>query len=299
MAFNPSKQQQDIFDFISGGEGNAIVDAKAGSGKTTTIVEGMKHIKYDLVMPDVTFLAFNKSIADTLSQRCPRGVQCSTFHSLGFRALKASGILEPRVKVDGRKIWKLLWNVTDRDDPDQRNIARLVGLLKSTVHPPSYEQIDPRDLIEYHNIDFEKPAQSIHIALMVLEASTKQLDVIDFDDMLYLAVVLNARFEPKDWVFVDEAQDTNDIQLEILSRLQKYPTLHMSKETNQVSEISSSRLIAVGDPHQAIYGFRGANSDSMQRIAKRFSCKTLPLSVSYRCPKATVREAQRFLCQEE
>jgi superfamily I DNA/RNA helicase len=101
---------------------------------------------------------------------------------------------------------------------------------------------------------------------------------IDFDDMLWLPVILGHKFSTLDWLFVDEAQDTNDIQIEILER----------------SLGHSSRFVAVGDPHQAIYGFRGANSDALDKIVARFACRTLPLSVSYRCSKAVVAEAQKF-----
>lgn len=286
--FEPSIQQQAIFDFIVNGEGNAIVDAKAGSGKTTTIVHGMEYIpKVSLMPPRAVFLAFNKSIATTLQQRIPRGYLSSTFHALGFRALRESGIVENRVKVDGAKCRKILWNIIDYNDDDFRNCLRLVGLLKNQVHDVAYEDIDPRDLIEFHGLDFMNPEKCITAALRVLKTSTEQLDVIDFDDMLYLAVKLNARFDPVDWLFVDEAQDTNEIQVEIMSRLQK--------PLSEITSPSSTRIIAVGDPHQAIYGFRGANSNAMTSLAERFKAITLPLSVSYRCPKAVVREAQRFL----
>src|SRR5258708_2097894 len=98
-AFQPSPQQQTIFDELKKGLEfsdmpffNIIVDAKAGSGKTTTIVEGMKYIPREGLMPPrIVFLAFNKSIADTLSRKCPTGVMCSTFHRLGRRALVGSG----------------------------------------------------------------------------------------------------------------------------------------------------------------------------------------------------------------
>jgi superfamily I DNA/RNA helicase len=58
-------------------------------------------------------------------------------------------------------------------------------------------------------------------------------------------------------------------------------------------------LVAVGDPRQAIYGFRGADSDSLNNIAKTFNCVNLPLSISYRCPKAVVREAQTIVSHIE
>lgn len=284
--FIPSPQQQAIFDELAKGLElcdmpffNIIVDAKAGSGKTTTIVEGMRYIPREgLVPPRTVFLAFNKSIADNLGRKCPPGVVCSTFHSLGFRALKGSGIVPPTVKVDQNKARKLVWNaVADRDDPDTRNICRLVSMAKTVARDVS--EIDFEEVCYYHDIILERAERGFNIVRSVVEATLNDTNTIDFDDMLYMPVMHSISFDHYNYVFVDEAQDTNDIQLEILSRLCA----------------PRHRLIAVGDPHQAIYGFRGANADSMSRIAKRFNCKTYPLSVSYRCPKAVVKEAQRYL----
>jgi UvrD-like helicase C-terminal domain len=55
------------------------------------------------------------------------------------------------------------------------------------------------------------------------------------------------------------------------------------------------RIIAVGDRNQAIYGFRGAHSASMDEIENRFHARTLPLSVSYRCPQAVVLKAREWV----
>lgn len=286
MKFIPSPQQKVIFDELAKGLEfcdmpfhNIIVDAKAGSGKTTTIVEGMRYIPRDgLLPPKVVFLAFNKSIADTLARKCPPGVVCSTFHSLGFRALKSSGIVPVKVKVDSNKARKLVWNaINDRNDPDTRNICRLVSMSK-TVAVPVHE-IDFEEVCYYHDMVLDRPERGYNIVRSVVEATLQDTETIDFDDMLYMPVMYEISFDHYNYVFVDEAQDTNNIQLEILSRLCA----------------PRHRLVAVGDPHQAIYGFRGANADSMTRIAERFQCKTYPLSVSYRCPKAVVREAQRYL----
>ena len=56
-----------------------------------------------------------------------------------------------------------------------------------------------------------------------------------------------------------------------------------------------SRLIAVGDPAQAIYGFRGADSNSIDMIVSEFGCTRLPLTVSYRCPKNVVQHARKWV----
>ena len=288
MTFSPSPQQQVIFDELAKGLEfcelpffNITVDAKAGSGKTTTIVEGMKYIPREpnaLIGPRIVFLAFNKSIADQLGRKCPVGVVCSTFHSLGFRALKGSGVVPPNVKVDGRKAHKLVWNaINDRDDPDTRNVIKLVSMCKTVAADVS--EIDLQSVCDHHDIILERPERDFNIVRAVVEATLQDTKVIDFDDMLYMPVMHNISFDHYNYIFVDEAQDTNDIQLEILSRL----------------SAPRSKLVAVGDPHQAIYGFRGANADSMSRITTRFQCKTYPLSVSYRCPKAVVREAQKYL----
>lgn len=53
--FKPSDNQLDIFDFVKYGYGNAVISAVAGSGKTTTIIEALKHIKGD---KRVLFLVF-------------------------------------------------------------------------------------------------------------------------------------------------------------------------------------------------------------------------------------------------
>ena len=72
-----SPLQTAIFNLIEDPNGgNAIIEAVAGSGKTTTIVEGVKRARGTTI-----FLAFNKSIAEELKSR---GVNARTFHSLTY-----------------------------------------------------------------------------------------------------------------------------------------------------------------------------------------------------------------------
>jgi DNA helicase II / ATP-dependent DNA helicase PcrA len=103
--------------------------------------------------------------------------------------------------------------------------------------------------------------------------------VIDFDDQLYMPVIAQVPFEKFDVVLLDEAQDVNAMQIEIVTRLLA----------------PGGRVIAVGDRHQAIYGFRGAMSQSMDHIGDLFKCQPLPLSVSYRCPKKVIDVAQQYV----
>lgn len=288
--FRPSPLQSAIGTAVRAADHNIMVRACAGSGKTTTLLWLLSQIPRtdSFLAPSIVFLAFNKSIADTLASRCPAGVTCSTFHSLGFRALKNSGAVDRKAAVDSRKCAKILWKLTDKDDPDFQGILKLVSLLKG--QSVALEPTRVRDLCFHYDVDFINEHKSIDIALEVVARSTKDLSSIDFDDMLYLPVRLGVELDSFDWIFVDEAQDTNEVQVEILDRLQ-LPWISSRPD----EQYSPSRLVAVGDSHQAIYGFRGTNSDAMSRIASRFAMQEYPLDVSYRCPKVVVAEAQRYL----
>ena len=87
FGFTPSPYQEKIFDFIVHGNGNAVISAKAGSGKTSTCVTAIKLIK---PKNKVMFLAFNKSIAEELSQKLKDypNVEVRTSHSLGFAIIR-------------------------------------------------------------------------------------------------------------------------------------------------------------------------------------------------------------------
>jgi DNA helicase-2/ATP-dependent DNA helicase PcrA len=61
----------------------------------------------------------------------------------------------------------------------------------------------------------------------------------------------------------------------------------------------TGRLVAVGDRNQAIYGFTGADSDALDLIAKAVNATLFPLTVSHRCPKLVIIEAQRYVSHIE
>ena len=83
MQFEPSEYQKIIFEFITKGSGNAVINAKAGSGKTTTLVEAMKLLP---VKEKALFVAFNKAIANELETRVKdlKNVSVKTYHGLGY-----------------------------------------------------------------------------------------------------------------------------------------------------------------------------------------------------------------------
>ena len=99
--FVPSPQQATIFDWIVNGTGSAVIEAVAGAGKTTTLVESLTR-----TTGEVAFSAFNKAIATEIDERVkPLGlgtrVKTGTLHSFGFAALKAA---YAKTKLEGGKM---------------------------------------------------------------------------------------------------------------------------------------------------------------------------------------------------
>lgn len=267
--------QTSIFAFIEHGQGNAIVEAVAGSGKSTTIIEGMKKARGSSI-----FLAFNKAIADELKAK---GVDARTFHSLVFGpVMRHKGAQGPTTN----KLFQLCKeNMSSYDFKLYAKFAqRVVGLARQQgvgfLTPDVISTY--QSICNHHDLEPESRDADMGKALEYAQdllAWSNASDMVDFDDMLYWAVKDNLNLPKFDFVFVDEAQDTNMIQREILRMIMK-PT---------------SRLIAVGDPAQAIYGFRGADAQSLASITREFNAVTLPLSISYRCASSVVKYAQQWV----
>lgn len=271
-----SPYQTAVFDFVANGEGNAIVEAVAGSGKSTTIVEAMK-----LARGESIFLAFNKAIADELKGR---GVNGRTFHSLVFGpVLRATNQTDPtldKLRLLSRDLFSF-----QESKKYGAFTQRLVGLARGMGFGIPGMVADTLEewvaLAAHHDLEPEGDrcfGEAIEAAQTLFNACLGDARV-DFDDMLYLAVRDDLTLPKFDFVFVDEAQDTNPIQRAILRKILK----------------PDGRLIAVGDPAQAIYGFRGADSEALEVLGREFGCVTLPLSITYRCPTAVVEYVQQWV----
>jgi len=274
-----SDKQRAVFAEIAGGTGNLMVDAVAGSGKTTTILEGMKHVPAGKTC---LFVAFNKSIAEELKRRAPAGVEVATLHSQGLKACtRALG----RVRVDADKTKRIAREVTGADHlPERREwtnaVTKCAGLAKGYL-ASTEEQI--LDVVDAHGIvppeyEDERPA-FVSDVRAVLSRCRDEVASIDFDDMVWLPAARGIPARKYDRVFVDETQDLNAAQIALVLD----------------SVAPGGRVCAVGDPRQAIYGFRGAASGAFERVRDALAAKVLPLSVTYRCARAVVAEAAKLV----
>ena len=86
MPFKPSQYQEAIFEHIKSSNQNAVIEAVAGSGKTTTLIESMKLLSN--AQKDIIFIAFNKHIADEMRKKVPSGIEVKTMHAFGLEQIK-------------------------------------------------------------------------------------------------------------------------------------------------------------------------------------------------------------------
>lgn len=295
--FVPSPQQSAFFDYVDDPRGgNAIVEAVAGAGKTTSLVKAMER------MSGVVFYGvYNTKMAKEAREKCGhlRHVWVKTFHSMGANALRFN--LERRLghnlpDPDGKKLQKVVdaW-IEEKGRADLTDVAptviKIVSMAKQRGIGVCFSDTDNEwlDMIEHFDLASDLPEGYedrmdivVKLARLVLSLSNQQAQETgahDFDDMIYLPLLWNYRFKQFNWVLVDEAQDTN-------------PTRRLMAERLLAR---GGRFIAVGDPHQAIYGFSGADNDALAQIARNFDAQTLPLTVTYRCPKEVVKVAQQFV----
>ncbi len=285
--FQPSPQQQAFFDWCVKGTGSCTLEAVAGSGKSTTLIHAAS-----MITGQVAMLVYNKKNGVELTEKLnAAGVsrdkaEAGTVHSFGMRAYRRA---YPKVQVEKKKL-SLLAPKCINPNLEQFHdmIIKLVSLAKQRALGV-IGNIDNTDLwhdiADHFDVFWSREGtiipqnECIEAAKTLLRWSNKQRDVIDFDDMVYLPLLLQINFWQYDVVMVDEAQDTNPARRELVRALVK----------------PNGRVIAVGDRHQAIYGFTGADNDSLDLITNAFNCVQMPLTVSYRCPKDVVAFAQQWV----
>lgn len=271
-----SSFQKEIFKNIARGTGNTLIIARAGSSKTSSLVEGSKYIPRG---KSSIFLAFNKSIQEELKARLPSYVFCSTIHSAGFKAVKQRF---GNVELDNNKCWNIVKDFfsNEKDTYDLiNNICKTVNLSKLTLSdtPASIEEIVIKYDIDLCDIELE---QFIHYVSQTLRKCKEQTNVIDFTDMVWFPFVYNIKIENYEYVFLDEAHDNSKLLIEL--------ALSMVKKPN-------GRIIAVLDNFQAIYGFAGADEFVLDNFRKRLNPTELSLPICYRCPKKVVSLAQTLV----
>lgn len=281
-----SKYQKDVFEFVENTNKSAVINATAGGGKTTVLVEASK---IAMKKGSVLFLAFNKSIAQELGRKMDgTGVECKTLHSHGFRAIQKK--MNFGCEIDERKWNKyindkadVLFDGIEFDSNSEKSeyiggCVKLLNLARINLVRNSKNMDELWDIVEHHNLDADET--QVGVVNDILNICYRLDTVIDFTDMITLPLNEGMRrYIPKyDTVFVDEAQDLSKAQRELMLASLK----------------PSGRFIACGDRKQCITGFAGADVFSFNKLVE-IAGTELPLSICYRCGKDIVKLAQSIV----
>lgn len=274
----PTAEQAYILSLLHTTKSNLLINALAGSGKTSTL-----ELIQNAAPAPVLCLAFNRRIADEMVKRFKSTTSVRTLNGLGHRIWASA--CASRLSLDSKKCQSLLREEIASLPKPRRSeayeifweVLSAVGLAKSLGYVPEGKFSNAKRLID--SVSFfasleETPSElfsDLTDAVLLASIKAAYAGGIDFNDQVYMPALFGGTYPRFPLVLVDEAQDLSPVNHEMLQHL------------------SRSRIIAVGDPFQSIYGFRGAVQSGMAKLATRFSMTPADLSVSFRCPASIVR----------
>ena len=312
--FELSSYQQAFLDEVQHGTGNVILRARAGAAKTTSILLAAEYLG-----PETLYCAYAKTIERELKSRLPSGSNVRTIYGLGLSLLKKNGY--PDAKINEGKYMNLVRGavnaiidtgeimgerVSDRAVMSLRierpygDILKLVDFMRLTLR--SAKNInDVETVADHFGLDFDRDVYEVlpQIARAVMKVGFENIGTedpedtepkhqvagIDYTDMIWAPWVIKAQLgRLKAWrfakVFCDEAQDLSPAQLFVV---------------REMVEPSRGRLFFVGDDRQAITGYAGADTQSIDKILVQLKCKELALPTCYRCPTSHLELARELV----
>ncbi|HHY97779.1 MAG TPA: UvrD-helicase domain-containing protein [Firmicutes bacterium] len=285
--------------------GPVVVIAGPGTGKTMTLTHRIAYLinKRGIAPENITAVTFTNKAAEEMRARLNSllndpeiagRVNCGTFHSICLDILRNLGMADLRVldEEDSRMLLAEALRSTSRDPGDLmsaftsgdgkaggrqlREIQRNISRLKGRWITPEIQQL--RELC---------PDDSSFEILQAYHERLEYYHALDYDDILIrvlhtisqdpLPARLMARFQH---LLVDEFQDVNAVQYELIKKWAG----------------AGVNLFVIGDPDQAIYGFRGADHRFFGKLEEDFhGVKKIRLDVNYRSTPQILRAASAVI----
>jgi DNA helicase-2/ATP-dependent DNA helicase PcrA len=265
-------------------EGPLLIVAGPGSGKTRTLTHRIAYLIAERGVAAESCLAitFTRRAATEMRERlaillpgCAAQVPLHTFHSLGLAVLRehasAAGLHRGfRVAGEAERI-ALLAETLDVTAPKAERLLRAISKEKRTQ---SWAGADVGE------------------AMSVYTNALTRKNWIDFDDLIALSVRAlmmdpgvaahwRGRFQ---WISVDEFQDVDEQQYRLLTLLAP----------------PDGNLCVIGDPNQAIYGFRGADASCFDRFRHDYpAASTVRLTRNYRSSGTIVAASAQVIASHK
>ncbi|MFF5846142.1 UvrD-helicase domain-containing protein [Streptomyces massasporeus] len=275
----PTLEQIHAVDTFRSGR-HLVLQAGAGTGKTSTLcllAAGTKRCG--------RYLAFNKDIARDAAARFPSTVQCRTAHATAFAALGhryANRLNSPRQPAwrTGQALGiQCPIRIADHEISQRtlshnvlRTVTRFCYSADGTLahhHVPRLRGLDlPADHGQFADVVLPFAAK----AWADLQRPDHGVVRFEHDHYLKMWALTGPKIEA-DFLFLDEAQDTNPVLEQVFTAQREH-----------------AQLVMVGDSAQAIYGWRGATD-----VMTGFDAEQLTLTRSFRFGARIADEANRWL----
>lgn len=271
--FEMSKYQKDFLEAVVNTKSNIVLEASAGSGKTTTSLLALKVIPK---FRKTIFLSFSNAIVNELKEKVPPHVRASTLHSLGMRFLTG---YYPGIRMNPNKYMQLALDDYGAKKKDTFRkafkIQEISNFVRMTLAKLDVDYI--YEMCDRFNVDCDEETIEKTIKLIRNDDYPRS---IDFADMIFLPAIKEDIIQEQfHFVILDEMQDCNNAQIQFCQNLLKP---------------DGGRLISVGDPNQAIYGFSGSDINCFKKMQSIDNTLSLPLSICYRCGSDIVDEAKQI-----
>ena len=267
-------------------EGSALIIAGPGTGKTRVIAVRIAHlIKKKKIKPEnilaITFTnkaseEMKNRVQNLLDEKNAEQVTISTFHAFGYNFLKQN------IHKTGRKE---NFSIIDEDDK-KRMISQNFQIEKKKIGEISNQITKSKqDLKETKDIS-DKDFREI---FSNYETILKEQNLFDLDDLIYQTVrifkknseILSRTQKEFQWILIDEFQDINFAQYKMIRFL---------------APNKNSNICVIGDPNQAIYGFRRSDVKFIEKIIKDFpKTKIYKLQRSYRCSENILSASHKII----
>lgn len=272
--------------------GNGLVLATAGSGKTTVIISRVGKLLFENRDAKILTITFSKMAALEMEKRFTKAfkgisknnAKFSTIHSFAYRLVlkyfNKKGLEIQLIKDKFNLINEIVKDVYNKEryqntnKEEIENISNKISYFKNMLYDPKEYKMYGVNIRKFDEI-FSK-----------YEKYKKQNNLIDFDDILIYAYkilrtskVQRDRIKNKyDYIQIDEVQDTSKIQHLIIKL------------------ISKDNIFMVGDDDQSIYSFRGSYPEFLLNFKEDFpEGKIYYLSKNYRSDKNIVKAASEFI----
>lgn len=295
-----SAEQLACVDHVKSSRQSLVISARAGSGKSYCLEAIMVAINHHYPTASIALLSFNTSVAEELQRKvAARGIlRCTVGTAHRFGKLICESHLKKRFVPNKYKLSDILklFCPSNIRWPEQKLIISFTDICKNAgvgvCLPLSLDSLST--LFNHHDIDLPEKkiskSQFLDLTLKLLRSSSENTAKLDISDLIWMPLVHNwTPATQYDFVIVDEAQDINATRRELIKRL-----LKPGFNTDEIP-FPPGTLIAVGDTHQAIYGFTGADIDALSLLTTTFSAASLSLTYSRRCSTSVIAHAQRIV----